>query len=241
MSDSAWRRLRRVWRPSVGDDVDDEVAFHFAMRVEQFLAAGMTRAEAERAARAQFGDVDGVRSELVSIGMRRRRRIDWRDRIDAVRQDVVVSARALRREPLFALGVVITLGLGIGANATMFGVIDRLMLRGPAHVVNARAVGRLYITFAEGANPASTQSSVGYVTYSALRNRARSFAAVGAYQSASSGRYGVGAQARPIRQASATWDFFTTVGVRPVLGRFYSRDEDSPPRGANVVVISEDQ
>jgi len=240
MSDSAWRRLRRVWRPSVGDDVDDEVAFHFAMRVEQFLAAGMTRAEAERAARAQFGDVDGVRSELVSIGMRRRRRIDWRDRIDAVRQDVVVSARALRREPLFALGVVITLGLGIGANATMFGVIDRLMLRGPAHVVNARAVGRLYITFAEGANPASTQSSVGYVTYSALRNRARSFAAVGAYQSASSGRYGVGAQARPIRQASATWDFFTTVGVRPVLGRFYSRDEDSPPRGANVVLISEE-
>jgi predicted permease len=240
MSDSAWRRLRRTWRPTVGDDVDDEVAFHFAMRVDEFMAAGMTRDAAERAARERFGDVANVRSELVSIGSRHRRRMDAREHLDALRQDLVVSVRALRREPLFAAGVVITLGLGIGANATMFGVVDRLMLRGPAHVANARDVDRLYVTAPEDGKPLATSSSVGYVTYAALRDHARSFAGVGAYQAAGAGRFGAGAQARPIQQASATWDLFTTLGVRPVLGRFYSRDEDSPPRGAKVVVISEE-
>ena len=121
----------------------------------------MSRDAAERAARERFGDVGDVRSELVSIDSRRRRRIDWRDRVDALDQDVVVSARALRREPLFTLGVVLTLGLGIGANATMFGVIDRLMLRGPSHVVDARAVNRLYITTPETNGGVRPSRSVG--------------------------------------------------------------------------------
>ena len=239
IGDSTWRRLRRIWRTSIGDDVDDEVAFHFAMRVEQFIAAGMSRDAAERAARERFGNLGEVRSELVSIDERQRRRRDWRDRADALRQDVVVSVRALRREPLFTLGVVITLGLGIGANATMFGIIDRLMLRGPEHVVDARAVNRLYITAAEHGS-LQTDASLGYVTYAALRDRAQSFAGVGAYQPAGRGRFGIGRDARQISEASATWDFFTTLGVRPVIGRFYGRDEDSPPRGANVAVISEE-
>ncbi len=238
-NDSTWRRLRRIWRASVGDDVDDEVAFHFAMRVEQFITAGMSRDAAERAARERFGNVGEVRSELVSIDERRRRRGDSRDRFDALRQDIVVSARGLRREPLFTLGVVVTLGLGIGANATMFGVVDRLMLRGPAHVVDARAVNRLYMTAAEHGSM-HTDASLGYVTYAALRDRARSFAAVGAYQPASPGRFGVGREARQISTASATWDLFTTLGVHPAIGRFYGRDEDSPPRGANVAVISDE-
>src|SRR6185436_19289054 len=111
MTDSLWRRSRRFWRRTVGDDVDDEVEFHFQMRVEQFVAAGMSRGDAERAARERFGDVGEVRSKLVDIGTRGRRRRHWRDRLDGVRQDVIVSLRSLRREPLFAIGVIATLGL----------------------------------------------------------------------------------------------------------------------------------
>ncbi|MGH7619548.1 MAG: ADOP family duplicated permease, partial [Gemmatimonadaceae bacterium] len=121
----------------------------------------------------------------------------------------------------------------------MFGIIDRLMLRGPTHVVDARSVNRLYLTTPGRTGP-TTESTTGYVTYAVLRDRAKSFSGVAAYQPAGTGRYGVGARARPILEAYATWDFFQTLGVRPVIGRFFGRDEDRPPLGANVAVISEE-
>src|SRR4051794_7124760 len=190
MTDSMWRRARRFWRATVQDDVDDEFAFHFQMRVDQFIASGMSRADAERAAGERFGDVDAVRSTLVRIGTRTRRRTDWRERFDAVRQDIIVSLRALRREPLFTVGVILTLGLGVGANATMFGIIDGLMLRGPAHVVDAKNVGRLYITVNVPANGVPTASTFGYVTYTTLRDKAKSFRGVAAHTSGNQILYG---------------------------------------------------
>jgi predicted permease len=238
MSDSLWRRSRRIWRGNVQDEVDDEVDFHFRMRVEQFIAGGMSREDAERAARERFGDVTEVRTELVGIGTRTRRRVDLGERLHALRRDVVVSLRSLRREPLFTVGVIATLGLGIGANATMFGIIDRLMLRGPDHVVDAKQVSRLYFTIKHPTAGVITTSSMGYVSYATLRDRAASFAAVAAYSSGGSARYGTGTQARPITSARATWDLFPLLGVKPTLGRFWDSSEDHPPKGEYVAVVS---
>ncbi|MEP6492378.1 MAG: ABC transporter permease [bacterium] len=240
MTDSLWRRSRRIFRRTVQDDVDDEVAFHFQMRAEQFMAAGMTRPDAERAARDQFGDETEVRSTLVDIGTRGRRQHDLRERFDSVRQDVSVSLRSLTREPLFTAGVVMTLGLGIGANATMFGIIDRLMLRGPEHVVDARNVDRLYLSWNSGGNGIRTESVVGYVTYATLRDHATSFAGIAAYTIAGTTLLNSGAQAREIRTGRVTWDLFPTLGVKPVIGRFFDSTEDHPPKGENVVVLGED-
>jgi len=240
MSDSTWRRLRRVFRSSVADEIDDEVAFHFHMRVDEMVARGMSRDDAERAARQRFGDEAEVRSALTSIDAKRRGRRDTLDRFDALRQDLTVSLRALKREPLFTTGVVVTLGLGIGVNATMFGVIDRLMLRGPEGVADAKRVERLYITANEGANGIKTRSIFGWVTYAALRDRATSFAGVGAYSTSGSTVYGTGAQARELPAARATWDLFKTLGTKPAVGRFYDATEDHPPRGENVVVLGYD-
>src|SRR5262245_29298694 len=128
MKKGGWRRAFRFWDNRVEHDVDEEFSFHFAMRVEQFMALGMSREDAERSAREQFGNEREVRSALVDLGRRARRRRDWRETWDGVVHDVVVAFRALRREPLFALGVILTIGLGIGANATMFGIVDGLML-----------------------------------------------------------------------------------------------------------------
>jgi hypothetical protein len=127
MTNGGWRRAFRFRDTRVEHDVDDEFSFHFAMRVEQFLAQGMSREDAERAAHEHFGDESEVRSALVDLGRRSRRRRDWRETWHSVAHDVIVAFRALRREPLFAAGVILTLGLGIGANATIFGIIDGLM------------------------------------------------------------------------------------------------------------------
>jgi predicted permease len=240
MTNDGWRRVFRFWDAKVEHDVDAEFAFHFAMRVEEFMAQGMTRDDAERAAHAQFGNENEVRSTLVDLGRRSRRKRDWRDAVESVGQDIVVALRALRREPLFAIGVILTLGLGIGANATIFGIVDGLMLRGPAHVSDARRVQRLYVTaFDEEVSRIETSAAVGWVTYAALRDRAQSFAGVGAYGSIGQRALGTGRDAPNVRVASVTADLFPTLGVRPRLGRFFLREEDQPPRGQNVAVISE--
>ena len=67
--------------------------------------------------------------------------MEWRTEwLDIVRQNLGYAWRAVRRSPGFSCAVVITLGLGIGANATMFGVVDRLLLRPPLHITNPEQV-----------------------------------------------------------------------------------------------------
>jgi predicted permease len=238
MSDSGWRRYRSIWRPKVQQDVDDEMSFHLRMRVEEFIASGMSRDEAECVARERYGDVTQIRSALVGIDRRQRRRTHWRERFQDVVHDIAVSLRGLRREPRFALGVIATLGLGIAANATMFGVVDQLLLRGPAGVVDPARVQRIYVSAAGHNGERQTSSNMGYAAYSALRDHSRAFIGVGAYSSGQPMVLGDYANLHRVRAGHATWDLFTTLGVRPAIGRFYSRAEDSPGTTAHVAVIS---
>lgn len=64
--------------------------------------------------------------------------------IDGLRQDIRYALRGLRAKPGFTAAVVLTLGLGIGANAAMFGIIDRLMFRVPAYLHEPGRVNRVY-------------------------------------------------------------------------------------------------
>src|SRR5260370_31338784 len=66
--------------------------------------------------------------------------------MDALWQDLKYALRSLSREPQFALFVIATLALGIGANAAMFGIVDRLLIRGPEHVRDPGRVARIYRT-----------------------------------------------------------------------------------------------
>ena len=159
--------------------------------------------------------------------------------LDSIVQDFRYAARVLAREPLFTAVIVLTLALGIGANAAMFGVIDRLLLRGPEHVRNPERVTRVYITQSNPDLGVRTGSGFGYVTYALLRDRARVFENVAAF-TARDVTIGRGEAARQVRVGRATWDLFPMLGVQPVLGRFYNGSEDRPPAGQNVVVLSYD-
>ena len=114
---------RRVER-----DVDDEIGFHIESRVAELVAAGAPPATAREIATREFGDVREARAEIARVDRRRltrdRRQAWW----ETLGQDLAYSARALRSQPGFAAVVVVVLALGIGANATMFSVIDRLLL-----------------------------------------------------------------------------------------------------------------
>ncbi|MGE5834191.1 MAG: ABC transporter permease [Acidobacteriota bacterium] len=157
--------------------------------------------------------------------------------MDSFVRDIRFALRALRREPAFTAFVAMTLALGIGANAAMFGIADRLLLRGPAHVRNADRVVRLYVTEQPPGMGAFTSSGFGHVTYDVLRRGATAFEQVATY-AINDVVAGQGTDARQIRGGYTSADFFPLLGVQPALGRFYTDQENAPNAAVRVVVLS---
>ena len=71
-----WRRQLRFWRSSVSEDVDDEIRFHFEMRVRELIAAGRTEAAAREEAMQRFGEFTAVREACIAIDTRRREQVE---------------------------------------------------------------------------------------------------------------------------------------------------------------------
>ena len=152
--------------------------------------------------------------------------------------DVRLGVRGFMRERTFSGSVIATLALGIGVNAAMFGVVDRLLLRGPEHVREPERVRRIQIALQPPGRDVQRNGWFGYVTYDALRREAQSFDAVAAYSVAENGAIlGRGLDARRINRGEATASLFPLLGATPALGRFYTEREDNTSAPEPVVVI----
>jgi predicted permease len=219
-------------------DVDAEVALHLELRVEQLVRQGLNRAEATREAERRFGPLEHSRPSLEQFAHQRDRRMNFRDWLEGVYQDLRYGARGLRREPAFAAFAIATLALGIGANAAMYGVVDRLLLRGPDHLHEPDRVVRFTITVDRPPLGDVTFASAGYVLYENLRVNTRAFEGVAAFV-VNDVSLGKGRDARTIHGGAATADFFPLLGVRPARGRFFLPDEDDTARPAHVVVLGD--
>jgi predicted permease len=140
----------------------------------------------------------------------------------------------MRRSPIVAGAITVTLALGIGANLVMFGIADRLLFSPPTGVLAADELRLLDLP--QGGNyPRSTVSN--YATFRDL-SAVESFASVGAYGFSADQSLGRGARAEKIVAAPASASFFSTLGTRPIAGRLFTASEDQPPRGVPVAVIS---
>lgn len=152
-------------------------------------------------------------------------------------QELRIAWRSLRAQPAFTALAVLTIAVGIGANAVMFGIVDRLILSPPAHVQDADRIARLY--FREGPAPdAAAWTAVNYPVYVAIRDDAPVFSEVAAYwQTPLPLGTGIAAHTVPVQLVTAS--FFDLLGVRPAAGRFFTADEDQPHSAASVAVISD--
>ena len=157
----------------------------------------------------------------------------------ALWRDIRHAARVARMNAGFSTMVALTIAIGIGSTLTTFSAVDRLLLRGPDLVAQSDRVARLYVTTRAPGRPERTSSTVGYATYTALRDNVREFAAVAAYGS-SRVVVGRGIGAAPAMGGAATANFFALLGVRPAFGRVYSADEDRSEGAAQVVVLDYD-
>jgi predicted permease len=156
--------------------------------------------------------------------------------MDSIAQDLVHAWRGIRRAPGFALVVILTLGLALGANATMFGITDRLLLQPPAGIGEPREIRRVLVArWING--PGEPRSAMSYGHFVDFRDRTRSFAQVAAMDEAIYS-LGTGAEARPVRVTLATGGYFPLLQVPPFLGRYFGEAEDAPPSGLSVAVLS---
>jgi predicted permease len=218
-------------------NVDAEVSLHIELRAEQLVRQGVDPLVARHEAQRRFGSVRALHS-LEQSAYWRDRRMSYRDWLDSLMQDVRYALRGLRREPAFTAFAVVTLALGIGANAAMYGVVDRLLLRGPDHVRDPERVIRFTTTVDRPSIGEVTYAQAGYVLYDNFRQHATAFEGVAAYQVGDE-IFGRGRDSRIIRGGAATASFFPLLGVRAASGRFFLPDEDDTANPSPVVVLGD--
>ena len=151
-------------------------------------------------------------------------------------QDLRYALRSFARSPALVAAAVVCLALGIGANATVFGVVDTLLFRPPPHVQDPTRITRLY--FRRNLPPFGplTSSTTGYPMYTSLREGTHGFDGLAAFTYSQRASLGRGAEARRVDLVLASASFFPLLGVRPALGRFFTADEDRPGGPAFVVL-----
>jgi predicted permease len=137
------------------------------------------------------------------------------------------------------MAVILTLGLALGANATMFGIVDRLLLRAPPHIHQPEGVVRVLVSRFFGGGDRPPGQSISYVAFTDLRDRAGGFAAVAAAAHRELS-LGLGRDARPLKVTFATGEYWRLLGTDATLGRVFGPEEDQLPSGQNVVVVGFD-
>lgn len=202
-------------------EVEEELRAHIQLRADDLERSGLTRAEAERRARIEFGGREKYKEEC-------RAALGW-NFVPILLQDVRFSLRVLCKSPGFACTAILTLALAIGANAVVFAVLNALILR-PLNVPHAES---LY-TIERGTHK---DQSTSYPDYLDLRDRNHAFDALTAYILAPVG-LDTGKNLSQAWCYEVTGNYFDALEIRPFLGRFFHAADEHGPNSAPYLVLS---
>ena len=240
-------RLRAVFsKPALDGDFNEELAQHLEAATEDNIRSGMAPEEAARRARIALGGVEQAR-EL----HRDARGLPW---LEDLARDVRFALRALRKNPVFTVVVVLTLGLGIGASTAVFTVINALLLR-PLPIDEPGQLVLLEATGSVGNNPytlpfpyplfdrAGHNKTFPYPFFELFSDRARSLSDVVAVSGWRTERpmvaAGFGAtESESVTAEEVSGNYFAALGVSAALGRTIKREDDQPANTEPVAVVS---
>ncbi len=198
------------------DEIDAEQQFHISSRIDELIGDGVAPDEANRQARLQFGSRVKAHAES-----RDARLFSW---LESTRQDVYYAFRALIKSPSFALVSILTLALGIGANTAIFSVVNGVLLN-PLPYPNPDRIVVLYEKV-----PNFDKGSISYPNFLDWQRINRTFSAIAAYRPAGFSLMGMG-EPEHLHGEMVSSGFFEILGVRPVVGRTFTKEEDR--RGVN--------
>ena len=193
-------------------ELDDEVRFHLEMQAEDYRRRGMDSAEARLAARRDFGGVEPMKEML-----RERRTFSW---LDIVAKDVTHALRSLRRQPGFAIAAVLSLALGIGVTTAIFTVLNAVALR-PLPYADADQL--IWMSQILKKNSSDQVTLTGH--FLEWRRQNRSFTDLAGYNYQTRNLTGLDVPLQ-VRTAKVSASFLPILGVQPVLGRNFLKQED---------------
>ena len=157
--------------------------------------------------------------------------------LDAFRQDLTYTLRGLRAKPAFTAAVVLTLALGIGANAAMFSLVDRLLFRPPAMMKDPASAHRIYMYQMTRGGKEQQGFNGQYARYVDITNFTSSFSSTAGFTSPTLA-VGVGDAARQMTIGAVSASFFGFFDAPPAIGRYFGTAEDQPPTGSPVAIAS---
>ncbi len=210
-------------------DLSEEIREHLEEKIEELVAGGMSREEAEHAARREFGNVTLTEEDSRNV---------WRwPPVEEFLADVRYGLRALRHNPMFTAAALLTIAIGIGANAAVFSVVNSVLLK-PLNYPNGEKLVSLH-QIAPGApgladfeNGLHLSPSM-YFTY-AEHNRA--FQSLGVWDTGTASVTGL-AEPEQVRKVEVSDGVLQALDVPPAVGRWLS-EEDQVPRGPQRVMLS---
>ncbi|MGH9408829.1 MAG: ADOP family duplicated permease [Vicinamibacterales bacterium] len=208
-------------------ELDDEIRGHLALSIRDRVERGEDPETARLNALREFGYVPSVRDSMRRVWYSR-----WFDAAAALARDIRFAFRALRRAKGLAATVIVTLALGIGANAAIFSVVRSVLLR---PLVNRDEDRLLYIRqSAPGLGADNTTFSVPEIKD--LEARVKSVGRFGDFSTIDFTLVGLGETPRTVKAGVVGGSFFDVMGLRPVLGRLLTAKDDGPNAAGAVVL-----
>ncbi|HEX6972766.1 MAG TPA: ABC transporter permease [Vicinamibacterales bacterium] len=216
-------RVLGTLRGRPAQDLGDELRFHAEMLEEELRRQGLTQDEARREARVRLGG-----STQIVEAYREQQRLPL---LDALAQDVRYGLRTLRRTPGFTIASLLTIALGIGANAAIFSIVNAVLLR-PLPFPG----GDRLVVLGER-DSSGRPGTLGYLTAEDYRARSAAFESIAIVRGWQPTLVANG-EAERLMAMRVNWNFFETLGVRPALGTSFTAAEDRPDQW-RVVMLSD--
>jgi len=215
------------------DEIAESIRDHLEEKIEDLMETGLSREEATRKARREFGNV-------TLIEERSREVWQW-PRLETLFQDLRFGVRMLLKHKSFTAVAILSLALGIGANTAIFQLIDAVRLR-MLPVKAPQELAEVRIADMRGARGGFSRSSptVTNPIWEQIRERQQAFSGIFAWGTAGTGNVNLaqGGEARPARLLYVSGDFFNTLGVGAALGRVFTTTDDQRGCGEAGLVIS---
>ena len=208
------------------NDLSEEIQQHLEEKIEELVAGGMSREDAAHAAHREFGNVTMIKEDCREMWT-----FTW---VETVWQDIRYAARVLAKKPGFVAVVVFSLALGIGANTAVFSVMNAVLLHGLPYE-HPEELATIFST--HKSDPTSEKDLVPLADVATWKKANHVFADMGAVSFIDLATLtGLGEPVQvPVQ--SVTPNFFTLVGVQPVLGRVFRAEESH--EDFQTVVISD--